>query len=69
MVSDSQKWLINNRAKNVQFGNRVEFGDKRLWNSYREQVLGPSNARFDFIIQSRGQQPLGRFGICIHWVD
>ena len=35
--------------KNVQFGNRIRFGDNNLWVSYREQLVGPSKARCDFI--------------------
>ena len=50
----------NNLPRNVQFDNRVRSGDNRLWVSYREQLIGPFNARFDYSGkgQSRGQQPV-----------
>ena len=39
------------RSKNIQCRNRLRFGDNKLWISYREQSVGPSNARFEFIGQ------------------
>ena len=37
--------------KNVQFGNRVQLRENRLWVSYPEELVGLSNGQFGFIGQ------------------